>query len=139
MGIARSWHRPAPANGGRLSICREEDPSLESHGPVPLASGTRLGPYEIVTPIGAGGMGEVYRARDLRLQRDVAVKVLPAAFTTDRDRLARFERELRVRSRLGWKPEIIQGVGTVPCRAVPRRRGSRWATSCRLFSSDTAT
>ena len=118
MGIARSWHRPAPANGGRLSICREEDPSLESHGPVPLASGTRLGPYEIVTPIGAGGMGEVYRARDLRLQRDVAVKVLPAAFTTDRDRLARFEREARALASLNH-PNVAAIYGVEDASGVP--------------------
>ena len=60
---------------------------------MPLASGTRLGPYEIVAPLGAGGMGEVYRARDTRLGRDVAVKVLPAAFAADAERLARFRRE----------------------------------------------
>jgi len=58
-----------------------------------LVSGTRLGPYEIVAPIGAGGMGEVYRARDQRLKRDVAVKVLPASFSQDADRLRRFEQE----------------------------------------------
>jgi serine/threonine-protein kinase len=58
-----------------------------------LAPGTRLGPYEIVAPLGAGGMGEVYRARDSRLGRDVAIKVLPAAFAGDADRLARFRRE----------------------------------------------
>lgn len=61
-----------------------------------LSPGTRLGPYEIVTPIGAGGMGEVYRARDTRLDRDVAIKVLPSAVASDPDRLARFEREARV-------------------------------------------
>ena len=61
-----------------------------------LASGTRLGPYEIVSPLGAGGMGEVYRARDARLGRDVAIKVLPAAFTADVSRVSRFEREARV-------------------------------------------
>ncbi len=61
-----------------------------------LAPGTRIGPYEIVAPIGAGGMGEVYRARDPRLGRDVAIKVLPDAFTSDRDRLERFEREARL-------------------------------------------
>ena len=61
-----------------------------------LSPGTRLGPYEIVTPIGAGGMGEVYRARDTRLDRDVAIKVLPSAVASDPDRLARFEREAKV-------------------------------------------
>ncbi|HWZ85931.1 MAG TPA: protein kinase [Thermoanaerobaculia bacterium] len=58
-----------------------------------LAAGSRLGPYEIVAPIGAGGMGEVYRARDERLKRDVAVKVLPASYSQDGDRLRRFEQE----------------------------------------------
>src|SRR4249919_1153807 len=62
---------------------------------MPLPPGTRLGPYEIVSFIGAGGMGVVYRARDTRLGRDVAVKVLPAVFARDPDRLARFEREAR--------------------------------------------
>src|SRR6202167_2176764 len=58
-----------------------------------LTSGTRLGPYEIVSPLGAGGMGEVYRARDTRLKREVAIKVLPPAFSLDGDRLRRFEQE----------------------------------------------
>ena len=58
-----------------------------------LAAGARLGPYEILAPIGAGGMGEVYRARDSRLKREVAVKVLPATFSADADRLRRFEQE----------------------------------------------
>src|SRR5438105_721275 len=58
-----------------------------------LVAGTRLGPYEIVAPIGAGGMGEVYRARDTRLNRDVALKVLPDLFVSDPERLARFTRE----------------------------------------------
>ncbi|MFY9549859.1 MAG: protein kinase [Thermoanaerobaculia bacterium] len=58
-----------------------------------LANGTRLGPYEIVAPVGAGGMGEVYRARDERLKRDVAIKVLPASYSQDADRLRRFEHE----------------------------------------------
>src|SRR5262245_28427656 len=60
-----------------------------------LASGTRLGPYEITVQIGAGGMGEVYRARDARLDRDVAIKILPAAVATDPERIARFEREAK--------------------------------------------
>ncbi len=60
-----------------------------------LSSGTRLGPYEILSPLGAGGMGEVYRAKDPRLGREVAVKVLPASFSKDPDRLRRFEHEAR--------------------------------------------
>ena len=67
-----------------------------SHFPVALAPGTRLGPYEITALIGAGGMGEVYRARDTTLNRDVALKILPAEFTTDPERLARFKREAQV-------------------------------------------
>ena len=63
---------------------------------MPLTAGTRLGPYEIVAPLGAGGMGEVYRARDTRLGRDVAIKALPAEFAKDPDRLARFEREAKL-------------------------------------------
>ena len=65
-----------------------------------LPPGARLGPYEIVAPIGAGGMGEVYRARDTRLNRDVAVKVLPPAFTQDADRVRRFEQEARAAAAL---------------------------------------
>ena len=73
---------------------------------MPLGSGTRLGPYEIVAPIGAGGMGEVYRARDTRLQRDVAIKVLPTAWSSDPDRLARFEQEARAAAALNH-PNIL--------------------------------
>ncbi len=61
-----------------------------------LAAGSRLGPYEVVAPLGAGGMGEVYRARDTRLGRDVAIKVLPASLATDAERLARFRREAQL-------------------------------------------
>jgi serine/threonine protein kinase len=70
-----------------------------------LTPGTRLGPYEVVAPLGAGGMGEVYRARDTRLDRDVAIKVLPEAFAADADRLARFEREAKTLASLNH-PDI---------------------------------
>src|SRR6186997_1472995 len=60
-----------------------------------LAPGARRGPYAITAKIGAGGMGEVYRARDTKLDRDVALKILPDAFASDPDRLARFEREAK--------------------------------------------
>ena len=63
---------------------------------MPLTSGTRLGPYEVISAIGAGGMGEVYRARDGTLNRDVALKVLPEPFARDAERLARFRREAQV-------------------------------------------
>src|ERR1041385_6078611 len=63
---------------------------------MPLRTGTRLGAYEILSAIGAGGMGEVYRARDQKLNRDVALKVVSEAFTADPDRLARFKREAYV-------------------------------------------
>src|SRR5436190_9836411 len=61
-----------------------------------LTAGDRLGSYEVVAPIGAGGMGEVYRARDVKLGRSVALKILPEAFTEDHDRLVRFEREAQI-------------------------------------------
>src|SRR3984893_8546825 len=61
-----------------------------------LSAGTHLGPYEIVSTLGEGGMGEVYRARDTKLGRDVAIKILPRIFTSDPERLARFEREARM-------------------------------------------
>jgi eukaryotic-like serine/threonine-protein kinase len=67
---------------------------------VGLTSGHKLGPYEIQAPLGAGGMGEVYRARDTRLERTVAVKVLPPALATDGDRLQRFEYEAHILSAL---------------------------------------
>jgi serine/threonine protein kinase len=69
--------------------------------------GARLGPYEITAKLGEGGMGEVYRARDSRLDRGVAIKVLPAAFIEDNDRLARFEREAKLLARL---PDSRRGI-----------------------------
>jgi TolB-like protein/tetratricopeptide (TPR) repeat protein len=73
---------------------------------VTLAAGTRLGPYEILSPLGAGGMGEVYRARDSKLERDVAVKVLPESVAVDPDALARFEREAKAVAALSH-PNIL--------------------------------
>src|SRR5947199_3209864 len=73
---------------------------------MPLAAGTNLGPYEILALIGSGGMGEVYRARDTRLGREVAVKVLPEAVAASADRLARFEREARTVAGLSH-PNIV--------------------------------
>jgi serine/threonine protein kinase/Tol biopolymer transport system component len=75
-----------------------------------LAAGTRLGPYEIIAPIGAGGMGEVYRAKDTKLKREVALKVLPDAFASDPERMARFQREAEVLASLNH-PNIAQIYG----------------------------
>src|SRR5712691_8978423 len=85
---------------------------------MPLSVGDRLGPYEILAPIGAGGMGEVYRAKDTKLDREVAIKVLPAALARDPERLARFEREAKVLASLNH-PNIAQIYG------VEESRGSR--------------
>jgi serine/threonine protein kinase len=73
---------------------------------MPLFAGQRLGPYEIVAIIGAGGMGDVYRARDPRLGRDIAIKVLPTAFSADADRLHRFEQEAHAAAALNH-PNIL--------------------------------
>ena len=67
---------------------------------MPLSNGTKLGPYEIVAPVGAGGMGEVYRAVDKRLDRTVAIKILPAQFSEKPAALERFQREARAISQL---------------------------------------
>ena len=82
--------------------------------------GRRIGVYQVLAQIGAGGMGEVYRARDTRLGRDVAIKILPSEFTTHPDRLARFEREARVLATLNH-PHIgaIYGIEDEPCEAGP--------------------
>src|SRR5215467_15708867 len=73
---------------------------------MPLTAGIKLGPYEIQAPLGAGGKGEIYRARDPRLQRDVAIKVLPAFISRDPDRLRRFEQEARATGALNH-PNIV--------------------------------
>ena len=79
----------------------------------PLQAGTKLGRYEIRSKIGEGGMGEVYRARDERINRDVAVKVLPAAYSADAERLRRFEQEAQATGALNH-PNIlaVYDVGT---------------------------
>src|SRR5262245_35861306 len=93
-----------------------------------MTPGTRLGPYEILSRIGAGGMGEVYRARDTKLKRDVALKVLPDAFARDPGRMARFQRDAEVLASLNHPNiahiygieagalvmELVEG-GTLPC------------------------
>ena len=83
-----------------------------------LAPGTRLGPYEILGLIGAGGMGEVYRARDSKLNREIAIKALPAAFTNDSDRMSRFEREAQVLASLNH-PNIAAIYGLEESDGVP--------------------
>jgi serine/threonine protein kinase len=87
-----------------------------------LSAGSRLGPYEILSPLGAGGMGEVYRARDTRLGREVAINVLPDEFTRDADLVARFEREARAVAALSH-PNILTlyDVGT--------ERGLSWVVT----------
>ena len=77
---------------------------------MPLSAGDKLGRYEILAPLGAGGMGEVYRATDSRLKREVAVKVLPEAFARDSGRMARFQREAEVLAALNH-PNIAQIYG----------------------------
>ena len=90
----------APWPGSKAKACRK---TCQSRG---MAPGTKLGSYEIVAALGAGGMGEVYRARDTRLERSVAIKILPAEFSADSERLRRFEREARLASALNH-PNIV--------------------------------
>src|SRR5919108_3025992 len=85
---------------------------------MPLTAGAHLGPYEILAAIGAGGMGEVYRARDPKLGRDIAIKVLPDSVANDPERLARFEREAKVLAALNH-PNIAHIHGFEDSSAVP--------------------
>src|SRR5215216_1995488 len=104
-----SWLAPCPspiARRGRTSR-RRRGRRMRRHSPVPtgnprmpLTAGTHFGPYEVVGPLAIGGMGEVYRARDNRLSRDAALKVLSAADRLDATRVARFAREARILSTL---------------------------------------
>ena len=112
-----------------------------------LSAGSRVGPYEVLAPLGSGGMGEVYRARDTKLGRDVAIKVLPAVFTADPDRLARFEREARLLASLnhphigaiygleeadGGRALILELVeGPTLADRIARGRARRWLRRCR--------
>src|SRR5262249_44107289 len=77
---------------------------------MPLPTGTRLGQYELLAPLGAGGMGEVYRARDTRLDREVAIKILPEVLAEDPEKLSRFDREAKVLASLNH-PNIAQIYG----------------------------
>jgi serine/threonine protein kinase len=82
---------------------------------MPLAPGTKLGAYEVISGIGAGGMGEVYRARDTRLGRDVAIKILPESLSRDTDRLRRFEQEAQSVAALNtptFLPSMTSGLKT---------------------------
>src|SRR5438105_9205462 len=90
-----------------------------------LSAGTRLGPYEILTLLGAGGMGEVYRARDTRLKRAVAIKVLPDGFAQDPERIARFQREAELLATLNhaniaavYGLEQVEGVTAIVLELV---------------------
>ena len=95
-----------------------------------LAPGAYIGPYEILSALGVGGMGEVYRARDTKLDRDVALKVLPDLFTTDPDRRARFEREARVLASLNH-PNIAHVYGLEDASHVRALVGVRYARRTR--------
>jgi serine/threonine protein kinase len=85
---------------------------------MPLSPATRLGPYEIIAPLGAGGMGDVYRARDTRLEREVAIKALPAPFAADAERLARFRREAQTLASLNH-PNIAAIYGLEEVSGTP--------------------
>jgi serine/threonine protein kinase len=106
--ISSPFRRSVKAKGESLARCNL--PTQLDYNAVDrfmsLTAGTKLGPYKIVSPLGAGGMGEVYRARDTRLEREVAVKVLPASLASDADRLRRFEQEARAVAALNH-PNIL--------------------------------
>ena len=87
-----------------------------------LGPGTRLGHYEVLAPLGAGGMGEVFRARDLKLGREVALKLLPESLANDAPALERFQREARAASAFRASPPSGRSRGRVACR---RRRSGR--------------
>jgi serine/threonine protein kinase len=100
-------------------------PAGSAHGNESLTPGTHFGPYEIAGPLGAGGMGEVYRAHDTSLKRDVAIKVLPLSLAGDADRLARFQREAETLAALNH-PNIAQiyGIERSAVERTTRHRAS---------------
>jgi Tol biopolymer transport system component len=102
---------------------------------MPLAPGTRLGPYEVLASIGAGGMGEVYRARDTRLNRDVALKVLPEVFSSDPERLARFTREAQTLAALNH-PNIAQIHGLEESPSTSSGQAGRRALAMELVEGE---
>src|SRR5690349_18799449 len=93
-----------------------------------LSPGDRLGSYEILPPIGAGGMGEVYGARDTKLDREVAVKLLPDALARDPDRLARFEREAKVLAALNHGRRLFDGEDVTATLAAVVMKEPDWQT-----------
>src|SRR5215467_9052258 len=103
-----SERRSRPTSSSRATPAGSEVPTgggsggraIGSDQVMPLPAGRRIGPYEILGPLGAGGMGEVYRGRDSRLEREVAIKVLPSALAEIPHRVSRFEREARAASAL---------------------------------------
>src|SRR5262249_56219958 len=106
----KGWSRAYRVGGGALGMVAPIFESCVATGRgfsgviiaplMPLAPGTKLGPYEIGVPLGAGGMGEVYRAKDPRLERTVAIKVLPQELSADLERKQRFERQAKTISNL---------------------------------------
>lgn len=90
---------------------------------MPLTAGSRLGPYGVLSSLGAGGMGEVYRAQDWKLNRDVAIKVLPETFTHDRERLLRFDREAKTISQISYlrASSDLKRPAARPLRQAPPR------------------
>src|SRR5215467_587186 len=119
-GAPLSGHWPIVSESllAELRAASQLGSGLDSHPSPGLISGSRLGYYDVLAPIGVGGMGEVYRAHDARLGRDVAIKILPRAFTSDPELLARFEREARLLAALNH-PHIAGIYGIEEANAAP--------------------
>src|SRR5258708_26970174 len=97
-----------------------------------LSEGDKLGHYQILGPLGAGGMGEVYRAHDTQLDRDVAIKVLPHALANDPERLARFDREARILAALNHECKPSESAGSLPrTRCSPIMKYAAWPHASR--------